>query len=136
MTVSFVKSHWHCATGIAGYGPDAADGDFAMAHTVDGLCDMIRWELDSGGDYAHEEADSLAEVGQFEEAWASLTRSRELDTLRANLDPQRRHAPLYAQHGASWAASVLRIVSETFPVDYSEYGRIYVWECGEDCDDE
>ncbi len=53
-----------------------------------------------------------------------------LELLRANLNPKRRSAPLYANDPAAYAA-MQEAQLEAFPVDVG-MSRLYVWECDSD----
>ncbi len=133
MTVSLDKGHWHVAFGIAGYGPSA--DSFSVAVTPRELATLVEQELHYTADEEHEFADILAESGEFEKAWATLIRSRNLDILARNLSPSRLATPLYRDNYAGWVAQQAQRIRETFPLDVSDSGRLYVWECGESgCD--
>ena len=130
--------HWHVATGLAGYGPNASDTDgYATADNVRDLTSLIRWELDSAADYNHQAAQSLAESGDYESAWNTRELSDTLTTLGMNLDYERRaSAPLYADNPIGLDAEMRSIISEAFPLDITDNTRLYVWICdaGDDCD--
>lgn len=135
LTVS-ADTHWHVASGLSGYGPDGSDG-FDSADNPEALADAIRGELNTWAEFEFESAKSHAESGDYESAWKLREHSDSLDTLRQNLDNDRANAPLYVNDRAAWHATILRIVSEQFPLDVSEgRSRIYVWECnnGSDCE--
>lgn len=126
--------HWHIATGIAGYGPDGADG-FGTATTLDDTAESARDELRTSVDICEETAEALAADGHFEEAWREHKRADALEILRANLNTDRKDAPLYAGKPELWHRTLSDIVADSFPVDISHSARLYVWECTDtDCD--
>ena len=122
------RTHWHIATGLAGYGPDGADG-FGTAETLDDAAEYARDELRNAVDSCEEGADILAGEGRFEQAWNEHKRADRLEILRANIDPERQNAPLYKDRPEVWAETLSRILGEEFPCDISEHSRLYVWQC-------
>lgn len=129
-------THWHVASGLFGHGPDGADG-FESADNPEALADAIRSELDAWIEREIETAELYAESEFYERAWKLRKHSDTLDSLRANLDNSRASAPLYVNDRAAWHATILRTVSEYFPMDVSEgSSRVFVWECnnGSDCE--
>ena len=149
-------AHFHVASGLAGYGPDAADSDgFAQFDTLAEALEYARDELDSWVDMAHEGAHDMAlhasqyhaafkldssredmramALEHYADAWSELERSEALEILRANLDPARRNAPLYRDDAAAYAA-LQRTQADEFPHDVSHNSRLYLWECSEDCE--
>ena len=133
-----VSPHWHVATGLAGYGPDGADG-FACFDSLGGALEYARDELSTFVDMAHEGAHMFAEAKQYEEAWQEVARCESLELLRANLDPARVSAPLYRDDAAAYA-SLQEDQAAAFPHDVSHNARLYLWECDEPecehCDEE
>lgn len=127
-------SHWHVATGLAGYGPDGADG-YASFDSLSGALDYARDELSTFVDFAHEGAHAAAEDGRFEEAWREVVRMEDLENWRANLDPKRAGAPAYVNDPAAYAAMQEEQAAQ-FPRDVSYNTRLYLWQCEtpEDCD--
>lgn len=130
------NAHWHIATGLAGYGPDGADDNFATAQSAVDIASAIRWELNQASEFNYEGAQSLAKTGDYKEAWEALKLSESLDTLKANLDYDKRAtAPLYIDDKSSLDATIMRLVDETFPLDITHNTRLYVWQCDVvDCD--
>lgn len=130
------RPHWHVATGLAGYGPEASDSDgFATFASLADALEYARDELVWFVDYAHEGAHAFGEAGQFEDAWKEVLRVEELENLRANLSPTRRLAPLYRDDPAAYAALQESQAAE-FPHDVSHNTRLYLWQCEtpDDCD--
>lgn len=135
-----VHVHWHVASGLSGYGPNA-DTD-VWARTPAELADLIREELVFWIDYEIQSAHAYATPSpepDYRSAWLLLQHADELDLLRANLNPERAKAPLFRSHTtgrpdpALWDAEVHRVTA-AFPVDVNEgRSRVYVWECTEDC---
>lgn len=122
-------SHYHVAHGLAGYGPDGDEGTPTFETLADAL-EFARDELAVDVDMAHEAMHSLADAGEFEQAWAEVLRIESLEVLRANLAPGRRNAPLYAADPAAYSALQVAQATE-FPVDVSDCGRLYLWDCDE-----
>jgi hypothetical protein len=125
-----LASHYHVAYGLAGYGPDGADG-FACFDEVGAALEYARDELARDVDMAHEDAHALADDGQYEDAWRAIVRMEDLEVLRANLDPARRQAPLYRDAAAAYA-QLQTDQAGAFPHDVSETSRLYLWECDVD----
>ena len=129
--------HWHVATGLAGYGPEASDDNWATINEGDarGLAYAIQDELERIADFEREGAEALADSEDFKAAWETMKNAESLATLAENFDNSRQHAPLYP---ALWHETIYRMVAESFPVDYRDgNSRLYVWECSEtDCHDE
>jgi hypothetical protein len=130
-----MSSHYHVATGLAGYGPDASDTDgFATFDTLGSALDYARDELATFIEMAHEGSHAAADAGDYEQAWLEVCRVETLDTLRANLDPSRKQAPLYVDDDAAYAA-LQETQAADFPHDVSHNARLYLWECDEpDCE--
>jgi hypothetical protein len=125
--------HTHVASGLAGYGPDAADSNgFIVTHNVRETAEAIRDELNAWADVAYEAAEALADSGDYEQAWTEHKRSQALETLRMNLDSKREEAPLYKGKPELWEATLWRLINENFPLDVSHNSRLYVWDCIED----
>jgi hypothetical protein len=129
--------HYHVASGLAGYGPDASDSDgFPTFETLGEALDYARDELLVFIDMAHEDAHALADDGQYEDAWRQIERVEALENLRANLDTKRASAPLYVDDAAAYAALQESQLAE-FPHDVSHNARLYVWSCVEtECESE
>lgn len=127
--------HYHVAHGLAGYGPDASDSDgFITCDDVRETADAIREELRMDVDYSFETAQAYADAGDYERAWHERARSDALEILRATFDNARQNAPLYRDDPNAWTETLVRLIAETFPLDVSENGRLYVWLCTEtDC---
>jgi hypothetical protein len=128
--------HTHVASGLAGYGPDAADSGFIVTHNVRETAEAIRDELNAWADIAYQSAEALADSGDFEQAWTEHKRSQSLETLRMNLDSKREEAPLYKDNPALWESTLQRLINENFPLDVSHNSRLYVWDCIEHDDSE
>lgn len=128
--------HWHVASGLAGYGPDAADSDgFPTFGTLAEALDYARSELSVYVDMAHEEAHALADSEDFRGAWEAVVRMQELETMRANLDPSRATAPLYRDNPDAYA-SLQDSQAADFPHDVTHNSRLYLWACDEpDCEE-
>lgn len=123
-------NHFHVATGLQGYGPDAADGYGTYA--VDALSDVaeaIRGELADAVDYLWQSHSALGEAGQYEDAYRAIVLTQHLDAMRANLDPKRADAPLYRDDAAAWQATLRRLVLDAHGTDITDNTRLYVWEC-------
>jgi hypothetical protein len=136
MTEPRSREHWHVATGLAGYGPDAADSDgFAYATTTDGLASLIQQECNSVAEQLYETAQTYGTAEQYEDAWKTLKRSEEFGIMALNFDPARARAPLYVHDPQAWTETVMRLIDEHFPADF-EHSRLYVWKCQhpDDCD--
>ena len=124
-------THYHVAHGLAGYGPDVDEGTPTFEVLAEAL-EYARDELASDIDLAHESAHAFGDAGQFEDAWREVLRMESLETLRANLDPARASAPLYAADPAAYNALQEKQAAELFPVDaYGPAGRLYLWDCDE-----
>jgi len=134
-------THWHVATGLAGYGPDAADGYITVGRDVtpEALTDVIREELSDAASYLADSADGYADAEDYESAWHAHKRAEELDILASNLDYRRRSlAPLYVNDRPALDATMTGLVADNFPLalDHDDTRRLYVWECGEtECDE-
>lgn len=114
--------------GIAGYGPDLTEEDVAY-DDVASLCQAIRWDLDHAIDVLAEEWGIAKEQDDAEAYMAARELADELETLRANLDYEKRmEAPLYVGRRDVLDESMLLIIEENFPVDVGRYSRLYVWE--------
>ena len=125
--------HWHVASGLAGYGPDGADG-FASFDSLGDAIDYARDELTTYVDMAHQDMHASGEAGEYEAAWQSLLLVERLELLRANLDPARASAPLYRGDPAAYRA-LQESQADEFPHDVSHNARLYLWECAEpDCE--
>jgi hypothetical protein len=124
-------SHWHIASGLAGYGPDGTDG-YSTATDMQNLAYSVAEELQSFAGYNDDSARCLAEAGDYKEAWQTMMLAESLSALFHNLDYDKRlQAPLYVNDAAALDASIERIVEETFPLDVSYNTRLYVWQCDE-----
>lgn len=130
-------THYHVATGLAGYGPDAADTDgYPTFDTAQEALSYARDELTTWIDFAAETAQSYAAGEDYEQAWKESQRADDLETLRANLDPARREAPLYRDNPTAYQTLVQEQVGG-FPHDVSYNTRLYLWQCDEsECADE
>ncbi len=149
--------HYHVQSGLAGYGPDADENTATLDALADAL-DYAREELSTFIDMAHEDAQQLAlhasqyhaaykldssrvdmmrsALEHYADAWKELERVETLETLRANLDPARRNAPLYRDDAAAYAA-LQESQAADFPHDVSSNARLYLWTCGEsECEEE
>lgn len=124
-----MTSHYHVQHGLAGYGPDC-DESTPTFETLAEALDYARDELSTDADMAHEDAHALADDGRFEDAWQAIERMEELELLRANLDPKRQHAPLYANDPRAYAALQESQAAE-FPVEVGNHSRLYLWDCSE-----
>ncbi|TKK84612.1 hypothetical protein FDA94_28705 [Herbidospora galbida] len=125
--------HWHIAHGLAGYGPDGADG-YNTATEISGsggLADQISDELDRDAESAHGLIRTEGEAGNFKEAFEAWELHDKLTTLSLNFSIRREDAPLYKDDKPLWERTVLRLVAENFPLDVSDNSRMYVWECTE-----
>ena len=128
------QCHYHVATGLAGYGPDAADSDgFATFGSLSDALSYARDELSSFIDMAHESAHSFGAEEQYKEAWGEILRCEDLELWQANLDPARRNAPLYRDDSAAYAAMQAEQAAQ-FPRDVSYNTRLYLWDCSDECD--
>lgn len=128
--------HWHVATGLAGYGPDGADG-YASATDAREIASALVSELDSAADFNYESAESLADPGKdYEAAWRTMKLGEALTALSANLDYDKRAtAPLYVNDPAALDMTIMGIVASEFPLDITHNTRLYVWQCDDsDCD--
>jgi hypothetical protein len=132
-------AHWHIAHGLQGYGPDGADG-FGCADSLESAAESARDELARDVDFCEESAHGFAEQGDFESAWVEHRRADSLELLRANLNPARSSAPLYADDPAAWQSTLRSLLEQSFPVAISHSTSLYVWECFEDdcehCEDD
>ena len=122
------RAHWHVATGLAGYGPEGSDG-YGTATDARVLADLIREELDNAASAATDTANSLADDGQYADAWKEKTRAEGMGTLALNFHNRRADAPLYRGKPELWAETVERMAVEHFPYDISHNTRLYVWDC-------
>ena len=129
------QCHYHVATGLAGYGPDAADSDgFATFESLADALDYARSELSTFIDMAHESAHMFGASEQYKDAWTEILRCEDLELWQANLDPARKDAPLYRDDSAAYAAMQAEQAAQ-FPRDVSYNTRLYLWDCAEDpCD--
>jgi hypothetical protein len=132
--------HWHVATGLAGYGPDASDDNWSTIDESDatGLADAIRSEAIFIAEFEQEGAEALADSEDFKGAWETMKSAERFSNLAASFDNKRASAPLYAKDRALWHETIYRMVAESFPADYRDgNSRLYVWECSEtDCHDD
>jgi hypothetical protein len=133
---TYSAAHWHCESGLASYGPDAADTDGFTVYEdaregIRGLCETIGEELRRWSEYEREGAHGLAESGDYESAWNTLTDSEALDALALNFDNKRADAPLFADDPDSWPRHVRdTLIGETFPHPVDEgHSNVYVWQC-------
>jgi hypothetical protein len=133
-TCTLRASHWHVATGLAGYGPDGSDGYATFATLAEAL-DYARDELRFAVDHAHESAHAHGDAGDYESAWENVLACERLETLRANLDPARASAPLYRDDAAAFVA-LQESQAADFPHDLTGADRLYLWQCEEpsECD--
>jgi hypothetical protein len=123
--------HWHVATGLAGYGPDGSDG-FGTGLSVTETAGLIESELNLASESARELAVARAAAKKYKDAWETMVRSDELDTLALNFSPKRKDAPLYKDNESAWEEEIKRKIGETFPLDIPEHSRLYVWEHEDD----
>jgi hypothetical protein len=133
------KGHWHVASGLAGYGPDAADSDgFTVAGTPEELSILLRYELSEWMDYESEMAQSYADDGDYKSAWQLLKHaSEDTDRLYRNLDNKRANAPYWQDNPGAWQAHILKVATEYFPYSVNEgKSKVYAWECehGSECE--
>ncbi len=132
------NARFHVASGFSGYGPDASDGNWAYADDIETLCNVIREEMSHWIDFEYESAISLGDAKQYESAWNMIRNSDRLSTLAANLNPERKNAPLYANDWDKWSEDTSLVIANNFPMAVNEgKSTIYVWECScdEDCSD-
>lgn len=117
---------WIVYQGLRGYLPE---GEPTYATDPEQLADILRDELDTAAEYAHDGAEAHAEQGDYETAWNLLKACEAMDNLRANLDNGRKSAPLYVDNVPLWHETILRTVAENFPYDIPDSGAaIYVEE--------
>jgi hypothetical protein len=119
------------ATGIPGYGPDAANENYAVCGAWPDVADAIRDELQICADMEHDSAESYADSGDYKAAWETHKRVEDMANLAANFDNARQDAPLYEGQPALWDETIERMVSEHFPYDVNSSLRLYVWESAE-----
>lgn len=125
-------THTHVATGLAGYGPDGEDYATFDSNDLTGIAEAIRSELALSIDALADEYTGLGEAGLFAEAYTVNTMISELETLRANLDPQRANAPLYRDNVELWESTLRDLISQANGTYVSSNTKLYVWdECGE-----
>lgn len=119
--------------GIAGYGPDLHEEDEPY-DDVQSVCEAIRYELADCIDMLAEDWIAAKVGGDAEHYMAARELADSLETLRANLDYDKRiQAPLYAGRPESLDATMLATIDATFPLTVDTYGtaRLYVWEASE-----
>lgn len=118
--------------GFAGYGPDLDPEDTGIeTDDIRGVCNAIRYELDSIADSENDVAEMYAEQGDFEDAWLTHKLGDAMGILAMNLDYDRRaKAPMYANDHGDLDVTMERIIGENFPLDIEIHGsrRLYVWE--------
>lgn len=131
-------THYHVASGLAGYGPDASDdisdGPSFAEYGPTGAADAVRDELERTMDHLGDVAEGYAESGDYKDAWDTHKLGEALDMLRLNLAPERATAPLYRDRLDLWTETVTKLLSDpTFPLDLDIQGntRLYVWQCAE-----
>jgi len=131
----YSNAHWHCESGLAGYGPDATDRDWAVYEDtregIRGLVVSIGEECRQWAEYERQGAYGLAKSDDYEGAWNTLTDAEALEVLALNFDNKRANAPLFADDPDSWTRYVRdTLIGETFPHPVDD-GRsnIYVWRC-------
>lgn len=127
-------SHWHYATGFAGYGPDGADGYSYGADVIDaarGLSDDLR---NVHADACHQDAQGYADAGDYESAWKTRELSDALDVKGMCLDVDKRlSAPLYADDRPALVAMLTELLNsaDRTPLDIHGNVLLYVWQCTE-----
>lgn len=129
-----MRIHWHVATGLAGYGPDASDTEgFAVAWSASSAADMAVDEIRRSLDMLADTASNEAEQENYKEAWDNVQLSQELDIIARNLSSERASAPLYVGTDGKWELAVADLLGSTFPLDLDTDGRsrLYVWQCQE-----
>lgn len=156
-----MTSHYHYGHAVTGDSPEREG--LGTCLTLHCLADCVRRELDHIGDmlavdaYTQErDAREMLRIrtnGQasdYRGSWESVaTRAiaaldchamiSNVETLRANLDPQRGRAPLYVGQPALWESTLGHLIFESynFPLytDSAETRWFQVWECSEpSCD--
>lgn len=136
-------AHYHVASGLTGYGPDAGNTTYRVATTAPELADEIRAELAEWADYERDGAVGYAGAEDYKAAWFMAQHVDEIEVMRANLDNERADAPLYQGDPDLWHETIYRLARESFPFDVDEgRSRVYAWGCEEpacehlDTDDE
>lgn len=125
-------AHWHVASGLAGYGPDAGSTTYATANTAPELADAIREELRGWADSENDGAHAYADAKDFEGAWMLAKHANSVEHVRMNLDNERMNAPVYADNPQAWDETVLGMVRDLFPYAVDEgRSKVYAWECSE-----
>jgi hypothetical protein len=138
-----MTTHWHVASGLAGYGPDGDDG-YADAVTWRELADLLHGELNQVAEYLHEVAEGEATDGDKALAYDLIRKSEEAERLARNLDDSRADAPLYADNADLRDATVEALVESHFPYYYDHTVgpgnaarlALYAWPCeaGSECE--
>jgi hypothetical protein len=124
--------------GIPGYGPDASNDSFSIADNWPDVADDLRRRLEECAEGENDSATMYAEQGDYETAWKTRKHADEMWNLAANLNNDRRNAPLYKDNPALWDETIKKIIAENFPYDVNSGLRIYAWEddeFGADADD-
>ncbi len=123
--------HYHVAYGLAGYGPDGADG-YASFEDLAGALEYASDYLRESADMLEEEAEAEAENGRYEDAWKAHKHADRLELQRMNQDlERRRNAPMYVDDDEAYAA-LLDDLAGAYPIDVdSRSCRLYLWACDE-----
>jgi hypothetical protein len=138
-----MTTHWHVASGLAGYGPDGDDG-YAYAVTWRELAGLLHGELNQAAEYLYEGAEGTAVGGDKALAYDLIKESEEAETMAQNLADSRPDAPLYADNADLWNTTVKALVESHFPYYYDHTVgpgnaarlALYAWPCeaGSECE--
>lgn len=152
-----MTTHYHYGHGLTGYGPEEPGTCLSVTCLAECVRDALGGIEEAWGDAAYGERSYVEQLRKirptngndpigYEGSWESiadaalralecLDNADDVDTLRMNLRPERRNAPLYRQDLAAWSAELSRLLLEsgTYPLDTTLDGnrRFYVWECVE-----
>src|SRR4051812_1409682 len=139
-----MTTHWHVASGLAGYGQDGDDG-YAAAVTWRELAGLLHGELKQAAEYLHGAAEGTAAGGDKALAYDLIKESEEAENLAQNLADSRPDAPLYADNADLWDTTVEALVESHFPYYYDHTVgpgnaarlALYAWPCeaGSECED-
>jgi hypothetical protein len=127
------------ATGLAGYGPDAADDSFSVCTDWASLADAVASELRDLAEMMHETAEACAGQEEYKYAWLTMKRAEQTEGLAASLDNARQDAPLYKDNPRLWHETIRDIVTANFPYAGDGPCQLYVWQSntfGADDEDE
>jgi hypothetical protein len=141
-------THWHVASGLTGYGPDASSTTYGTACTIRELAALLEGDLKDAAESEFQTASAIVyspdndpdsvPLENYKEAWLTEKHGEELASIAMNFSPDRLDAPLYKDNAPLWEETIKRLVAEHFgyfgmgTLQIAHNSTLYIMECSED----